>query len=1009
MGVNSLWDIVGQTARPVRLESLSRKKLAIDASIWIYQFLKAVRDAEGNTLPSSHIVGFFRRICKLLYFGILPVFVFDGGAPALKRQTINRRKERRDEQRESTLQTARKLMAIQVQRQVQGGPVSKKRKMVKTQGENDDYDEGNIEYMEDMENIQLGNQNLATSDHDFSNFRKKDEYHLPRIGEIKIDKKDERLMPKEEFNELSELGFDYVDGINIDSVDPASKEFEELPMPTQYMILSHLRLRSRLRMGYDRDHLQSLFPNSMEFSKFQIQQVQKRNFYTQRLMTVSGMTDDGNITRRIAGSKDREYSLARSENGWTLALDSGGKSADKPIHLDEFGNVIEEEEEEEDQKPEVKREKMARYSDSDSDSDFEDVPIEPEGGDKTTEQAEEDELQKALVQSIYDQETNNTQINTNIDGFDEVELKNAIAASKNDLISLQKQENYAKKKVFNINSKKKVQTSAMKQGTPDKELRIEPNSFKNSMLFNFDESKESGIDNDDAPGVDSDAIEEKQIQAETNNGKGTLPVSAFTGDVVEFSEEDEELEESEREAAVPKVVQKLPSWFNSTVDEEFNPHIQKEHEKVVESKLSSNAEPGLGTNVVLEDERAGLVDWSDARQMLGGEEKASDEEEEEDEVLITDYKVSNKEDESTEKRNPDIEKSDEIEEVVEVEDLKKKEGDEVKEPEKAPLDYDFEEEEEEKLIQQIEEEELEHEDFKHKIKQNNPLQALDSSITEEQLLQEKFQKAKRDSEEVTQTMIKDVQELLKRFGIPFITAPMEAEAQCAELMKLNLVDGIVTDDSDCFLFGGDRVYKNMFNQKSYVECYISSEIDSRLGLDQGKLIELALLLGSDYTEGIKGIGPVLAVEILAEFGSLRNFKDWFDKNTLKLSDADNSTSLKKSLLSKIKTGKFFLPESFPDRVVFDAYKRPEVDKDDTKFQWGVPNLDSIRSFLMYNVKWTQGRVDEVLVPLIRDINRKKTEGTQSTLGEFFPQELIQTRKELTLGKRMKKATDKLRR
>lgn len=44
MGVNSLWDILGPSARPVRLEALSRKKLAVDASIWIYQFLKAVRD-----------------------------------------------------------------------------------------------------------------------------------------------------------------------------------------------------------------------------------------------------------------------------------------------------------------------------------------------------------------------------------------------------------------------------------------------------------------------------------------------------------------------------------------------------------------------------------------------------------------------------------------------------------------------------------------------------------------------------------------------------------------------------------------------------------------------------------------------------------------------------------------------------------------------------------------------------------------------------------------------------
>ena len=119
MGVNSLWEIAGPSARAVRLEASSKKKLAVDASIWIYQFMKAVRDSEGNSLPLSHIVGFFKRICKLLYFGILPVFVFDGGAPELKRKTINKRRERREGQRENREQTARKLLAIQVQRQVQ--------------------------------------------------------------------------------------------------------------------------------------------------------------------------------------------------------------------------------------------------------------------------------------------------------------------------------------------------------------------------------------------------------------------------------------------------------------------------------------------------------------------------------------------------------------------------------------------------------------------------------------------------------------------------------------------------------------------------------------------------------------------------------------------------------------------------------------------------------------------------------------------------------------------------
>src|ERR1700712_4363434 len=114
MGVTGLWSIVQPCARPTKLETLNRKRLAVDASIWIYQFLKAVRDKEGNALRNSHVVGFFRRICKLLYFGIKPVFVFDGGAPVLKRETIRRRVRRREGRREDAARTAAKLLALQV-------------------------------------------------------------------------------------------------------------------------------------------------------------------------------------------------------------------------------------------------------------------------------------------------------------------------------------------------------------------------------------------------------------------------------------------------------------------------------------------------------------------------------------------------------------------------------------------------------------------------------------------------------------------------------------------------------------------------------------------------------------------------------------------------------------------------------------------------------------------------------------------------------------------------------
>lgn len=57
------------------------------------------------------------------------------------------------------------------------------------------------------------------------------------------------------------------------------------------------------------------------------------------------------------------------------------------------------------------------------------------------------------------------------------------------------------------------------------------------------------------------------------------------------------------------------------------------------------------------------------------------------------------------------------------------------------------------------------------------------------------------------------------FGLPYIIAPTEAEAQCAYMEMTKLVDGVVTDDSDVFLFGARSVFKNIFDDRKYVETY----------------------------------------------------------------------------------------------------------------------------------------------------------------------------------------------
>lgn len=50
--------------------------------------LQGYQTQRGTSRPNAHLLGLFSRICKLLYYRIKPVFVFDGGVPMLKKNTI---------------------------------------------------------------------------------------------------------------------------------------------------------------------------------------------------------------------------------------------------------------------------------------------------------------------------------------------------------------------------------------------------------------------------------------------------------------------------------------------------------------------------------------------------------------------------------------------------------------------------------------------------------------------------------------------------------------------------------------------------------------------------------------------------------------------------------------------------------------------------------------------------------------------------------------------------------
>ncbi|PKI34348.1 hypothetical protein CRG98_045264 [Punica granatum] len=225
-------------------------------------------------------------------------------------------------------------------------------------------------------------------------------------------------------------------------------------------------------------------------------------------------------------------------------------------------------------------------------------------------------------------------------------------------------------------------------------------------------------------------------------------------------------------------------------------------------------------------------------------------------------------------------------------------------------------------------------------------------------------KLERNAESINREMFTECQELLQMFGLPYIIAPMEAEAQCAYLELTNLVDGAVTDDSDVFLFGARSVYKNIFDDRKYVETYFMKDIEKELGLSREKLIRIAMLLGSDYTEGISGIGIVNAIEVLNAFpeeDGLQKFREWIE--------SPDASILGKRNVSK----NWHIPPSFPSEAVVSAYSTPRVDKSAEPFLWGKPDIFILRKLCWEKFGWNSQKADELLLPVLNEYNKHETQ------------------------------------
>ncbi len=203
--------------------------------------------------------------------------------------------------------------------------------------------------------------------------------------------------------------------------------------------------------------------------------------------------------------------------------------------------------------------------------------------------------------------------------------------------------------------------------------------------------------------------------------------------------------------------------------------------------------------------------------------------------------------------------------------------------------------------------------------------------------------------------------LLRLMGIPVVQAPSEGEAQAAYMTAKGDTDYTGSQDYDSLLFGSPRLARNLAitgkrklpGKNVYVdvkpEVILLDENLKKLGISREQLVDVALLVGTDYNEGVKGVGAKKALSIIKKCGDI--FK------ALKLLKAEIDIER----IAKIR-------EFFLNPVVTDEY--------DIKF--GKPDVDGIMEFLCEEHDFSRERVEKAVEKLSSGI-----EARQMTLEDWF--------------------------
>ena len=141
-----------------------------------------------------------------------------------------------------------------------------------------------------------------------------------------------------------------------------------------------------------------------------------------------------------------------------------------------------------------------------------------------------------------------------------------------------------------------------------------------------------------------------------------------------------------------------------------------------------------------------------------------------------------------------------------------------------------------------------------------------------------YQAAKKlgpQTAEYTPEMVAETKKLFDLMGVVWIEAPMEAEGAAAVRCSRGEVSAVASQDWDTLLYGAPVMIRNLtshgtrkFGRVLQAEKIILSDVLENYDITREQFVDMAIMIGTDFHPGIRGIGPKTGMKLIQKFGTL---------------------------------------------------------------------------------------------------------------------------------------------